>query len=272
MDYRYLRAFMTAAGELNFAKAAAQLKIAPSALSRQIALFEASVGSACFLRGKRGVRLTTFGEALYRRTAAYEESLEAAMSEAHAAPLRIGCLQSVFESLVADLIIAAGKVDASLRLTVEVGGPRQLQERLAAGQLDCAFNTLPLEAFDADRVMVEELVLVGRRRAEIQDPGRACWIIYAPLEYAWGRLFQQYEPNGIVRLNSLNAAVELVARGGGLTIVPNGPGLARHGFEVGTLPRRMRETIFLVAPKAPVPLPRFRKFQDVLRAELARRR
>ncbi|WP_393096157.1 LysR family transcriptional regulator, partial [Halobacteriovorax sp. ZH3_bin.1] len=43
MDYRYLRAFTLTAKYLSFSKAAAELKIAQSAVSRQVKLLEESM-------------------------------------------------------------------------------------------------------------------------------------------------------------------------------------------------------------------------------------
>ncbi|MBC7690205.1 MAG: LysR family transcriptional regulator, partial [Methylotenera sp.] len=42
VDYRYLKAFLAAANYLNFTRAAEELKISVSALSRQISLLEQS--------------------------------------------------------------------------------------------------------------------------------------------------------------------------------------------------------------------------------------
>src|SRR5438094_9771898 len=59
-----LQAFVVAAEELNFRRAADRLYIASSPLSRRIKDLEAAVGALLFERDTRNVRLTAEGEAL----------------------------------------------------------------------------------------------------------------------------------------------------------------------------------------------------------------
>jgi len=61
LDYRYLKAFMITARYLNFSKAAQELNIAQSAVSRQIKLLEESVGQQLIVRSSKKVLLTEKG-------------------------------------------------------------------------------------------------------------------------------------------------------------------------------------------------------------------
>ena len=75
MDYRYFLAVIDAG---SLAAAGERLHIAPSAVSRQIALLEESVGVALFERRPRGMQLTAAGEALAehaRRTWLEQENI-----------------------------------------------------------------------------------------------------------------------------------------------------------------------------------------------------
>src|SRR5258708_1983764 len=61
MELRHLRYFVTVAEELNFARAAARLRIAPPALSVQIRKLELEIGTDLLARDGRGSKLTDAG-------------------------------------------------------------------------------------------------------------------------------------------------------------------------------------------------------------------
>jgi DNA-binding transcriptional LysR family regulator len=62
MELRHLRYFVAVAEALNFTKAAAQLRIAQPALSRQVQDLEDEIGVDLLQRGSRGVTLTAEGK------------------------------------------------------------------------------------------------------------------------------------------------------------------------------------------------------------------
>lgn len=64
-----LRGFEAAARQLSFTKAAAELFLTQSAVSRQVQALEEELGTPLFERGHRQIRLTEAGQKLYRATA-----------------------------------------------------------------------------------------------------------------------------------------------------------------------------------------------------------
>lgn len=64
LDWNLLRLFLTAAREGSLARAAQYLGSSQPTLSRQLAALEAQLGVALFERTRRGLRLTTAGQAL----------------------------------------------------------------------------------------------------------------------------------------------------------------------------------------------------------------
>ena len=64
-----LRGFEAAARNLSFTRAAAELFVTQSAVSRQVKTIEDHLGVALFARGHRALRLTEAGHELYRATA-----------------------------------------------------------------------------------------------------------------------------------------------------------------------------------------------------------
>jgi LysR family nitrogen assimilation transcriptional regulator len=68
MDLRQFRYFIQAAKRQNFRRAAEDLRVAQSALTRQVQYLEHELGFLLFDRVKRGVRLTAAGQRLLERS------------------------------------------------------------------------------------------------------------------------------------------------------------------------------------------------------------
>jgi DNA-binding transcriptional LysR family regulator len=65
MDLRRLRYFVAVAEEANIGRASTQLNMTQPPLTRQIQQLEAELGTALFLRTRKGVRLTNAGQVLF---------------------------------------------------------------------------------------------------------------------------------------------------------------------------------------------------------------
>src|SRR5437870_6580002 len=77
----FFQGFEAAARNLSFTKAAAELFITQSAVSRQIKALEDHLGVALFERRARSLILTEHGEALYRVAADVLERLQTAVDQ-----------------------------------------------------------------------------------------------------------------------------------------------------------------------------------------------
>jgi LysR family nitrogen assimilation transcriptional regulator len=84
MDIPRLRAFLLACRLGSVSRAAAQLRIAQPALSRQIRKLEDELGVALLVREGRGVRATEAGEALVRRGEALFKTLQETIDDVQA--------------------------------------------------------------------------------------------------------------------------------------------------------------------------------------------
>ncbi|MEO8604690.1 MAG: transcriptional regulator GcvA [bacterium] len=94
-----LRAFSLAARWLSFKRAAAELHLSPSALSRQVQGLEERLGVQLFRRLNPGLELTEEGRRYLVDVDAALERLEAAQRQfATAAPLRVSALESFSEN------------------------------------------------------------------------------------------------------------------------------------------------------------------------------
>ncbi len=124
MDLRQFRYFIQAARRQNFRKASDDLRVAQSALTRQVQHLEHELGFLLFDRVKRGVRLTAAGQRLLERSQHILEEVdrlkETLQIEAHvpsgpaslAAPPSIGRL--LFNKLAVTFLKSYPKVNLSL--------------------------------------------------------------------------------------------------------------------------------------------------------------
>src|SRR6185312_246745 len=139
---RYLKAFQIAARNLNFRRAALEMRISASALSRQIALLEQNLGEDLFLRNTRTVSLTLSGKRLLAAVEAFERDSASSSSDF---PLRIGSLESVFGFFFVDFI-RKYKDAFSGPLDIVIGTPEKLEEMAASSQLDLVFTNFKPKA------------------------------------------------------------------------------------------------------------------------------
>ncbi|MFJ1597615.1 LysR family transcriptional regulator [Streptomyces sp. NPDC088261] len=141
LEPRLLRAFVAAAEELHFTRAAARLYVAQQALSRDIRRLERELGAELFTRTSRRVALTGDGERLLpyaRRVLAAQDDLLAACAEA-ARPLLVD-LNS--EGLTSGRVLARARElapDCELMARFE-SGLTGAAEEMRAGRLDVSFG------------------------------------------------------------------------------------------------------------------------------------
>jgi DNA-binding transcriptional LysR family regulator len=141
IDPRLLRAFVTAAEELHFTRAAARLYVAQQALSRDIRRLERELGSGLFVRTTRQVALTADGERLLpyaRRVLAAQDDLLAACADAPR-PLLVDLNT---EGLISGRVLARARElapECELMARFESGLTGAATEILA-GRLDVSFG------------------------------------------------------------------------------------------------------------------------------------
>lgn len=174
MDLRQFRYFIQVARRENFRKASDDLRIAQSALTRQIQMLERELGFLLFDRIKRGVRLTAAGQRLLERSqqilGEVDRLKENLQIEAHVpsgpvslvAPPSIGRL--VFDQLAQTFLETYPKVQLSL---IE-GFTSNVLAQLRRGELSLAVVTDPAPdpLLEYTALFTESLYLVGN----IDDP------------------------------------------------------------------------------------------------------
>jgi DNA-binding transcriptional LysR family regulator len=240
VDLRYAQAFFEAASSLHFGKAAKQLAIAPSAMTRQIQLFENSVGESLFVRSNRKVILTPRGKELFQ--------LLSPIFLGHNNPVskvRIGGLAGVIDN---HFWSAARKIIDShpIELSVIESNSTPALERLLNGELDIAFVN---EKSGHDLVQYfslgkEELVLVSKQRISLKELQNHTWIFCGRGDKL--RSLSKIESKTQIRVSSVNKILDLVEMGLGIGIVPVSEKLHLRNLHVASLPIRNRDTYIAI--------------------------
>ncbi len=117
-----LRAFVLVAEELHFARAAAQLRMAPPSLSQSIRRLEEKLGAVLFVRTPRSVELTAAGAELLPRAndilTRLDEAQTAVNAEARTAQgsLTVGIASNGFAELTEPIIAAFRRAHPGVRV------------------------------------------------------------------------------------------------------------------------------------------------------------
>lgn len=220
LDYRYLKAFMVTSRHLNFSRAAEELNIAQSAVSRQIKLLEASVGEELIIRSSKKVLLTEKGQALVNELAQFEGRVQDIFFGHMNKTIRVGILQGVLETWFNDIMVEFTKNNKH-QLMVEVNSLDQLKEKLHNGKYDLIFTTenIQSELVSSLKLFEENMVLISKNEISLKEAPDHPWIVYSEQDH----LFQLHKKrsNKIIVVNSITTILKLVRRGAGIAIVPD---------------------------------------------------
>lgn len=219
LDYRYLKAFMVTSRHLNFSKAAQELNIAQSAVSRQIKLLEESVGDQLIIRSSKKVLLTEKGQALLDELGRFEGRIQDIFFDDMNKIIKVGILQGILETWFNDIMVDFTK-QSKHQLSVEVNSLEKLKEKLHNGKYDIIFTTenIQSELVSSLKLFEEKMVLVSKNQIDPKEASEYPWIVYSENDH----LFQLYKKRSqkIVIVNSIPTILKLVKKGAGIAIVP----------------------------------------------------
>jgi DNA-binding transcriptional LysR family regulator len=143
IDLRLLRVFVTLAENGSFQAAQIALNLSQSTLSTHIAALEQKLGGSLCVRGRRGFRLTPFGEAtlhaatrLFADIDAFQQRLGRRNGEL-VGRLRIGIVDGVVSSPVLGLQTAIARYmerGPGVFVDLELGTPHELERSVAEGR------------------------------------------------------------------------------------------------------------------------------------------
>lgn len=149
MDYKYFLAVMETG---SLAAASARLHIAPSAISRQIALLEETVGASLFERRRRGMVLTAAGQALADHALRVRLEEEAILQSlrtqdyAQAHLIRVAATEGLSRYFLPGVMADFSARMPQAQFALKVGSPNDCLEQVKNGDVDLAvvFSTAPV--------------------------------------------------------------------------------------------------------------------------------
>ncbi|MEM7610251.1 MAG: LysR family transcriptional regulator [Pseudomonadota bacterium] len=238
MDLRQLRYFLAVATTGSFTKAAEQIPLAQSALSRHMRLLEEELGATLLIRTGRGVELTEQGKFLVERARTLVEQSEdtkrnlQSWNDNPAGLVRLGMTPTCTLTMAAPLLQRLHEKYENVSLQVSEGLSASLSEWLGDGRLDMAIVfTEPKGVIgECERIAREELCLVVPAGSSCPNPATiqdmAGMPIIAPFlkKGIRNRMTDAYKDCGLeftpaFEIDALPAMKDLVRSGAGAAIL-----------------------------------------------------
>jgi len=271
--------FVALADTRHFTRAAEQVGVAQPTLSQQIRALEDGLGARLVARRPGNIELTAAGEELLpvaRRILAEVDNAHRALgelSDLRRGRVRLGATPSLCTGVVPTMVADYRRDHPGVTIVITEGGSRDLQERLAAGQLDLALlvdsRAHEEQGLSTSPLFVEDLVLISS--PDSPPPTRRARIAVAELRRKPLVMFREgydlrettiaacrehgFEPTFAVEGGEMDAVLSFVAAGVGVAIVPSTM-VAGNRFRVTRLQAPgLRRTVQLTR-RAGVDLPR----------------
>jgi DNA-binding transcriptional LysR family regulator len=227
VDLDRLRAFVAVARSRRFVRAARILGVSQPSLSRRVQQLEHDVGAKLVVRTPAGVVLTSAGERFLphaERALASVDAGRSAIDELSGQPRGTVTLgsQPTISAYVLPPVLArfhARHPDVVLRL--REGPTEQLEERVAAGEIDLAIMNLPVRRVDlaAQKLWQEDYVLVALAEAA-DEP----LVVIAGIPSTAAMLAacdeRGVQPRIVLEADNMEAVRRMVERGLGISLLP----------------------------------------------------
>jgi len=168
LTLRQLTYLVAIADERHFGRAANRVHVAQPTLSTQFAELERKLGTRLIERSRSGVTVTPLGRDIVDRArkvlADVQEIVDLAASEAQgfAGSLKLGVPPTLGPYLLPHVVPEMHARYPQLKLYVQEGTPRGIQDALAAGELDMVLTPMPIDnrALQVQSLFREQLHIV----------------------------------------------------------------------------------------------------------------
>lgn len=255
MEIRHLRYFVAVAEELSFTRAAERLHIAQPPLSQQIKQLEEELGVTLLQRGGRPIELTEAGHILLERARAILADMAIAVTETQRAgrgqtgKLSIGFAGSAMYVFLPDVISVFREMCPDVELALYEMLASEIAEALQERRIDVGFARPQLDSDDriAQKLILNEPYLAAlperhplaqRDQVALGDLADEAFVLYpsVPGPSVTELIVSAcreigFSPQTVQEVMHLQTAINLVAAGVGISLVPQAAarGQARHG-------------------------------------------
>ncbi len=272
---RQLRYFLKIAELSSLSKAAEELDVSQSGLSRQLATIEAFLGQSLFVRTGRGVSLTEAGKKLQEGTEQHYAQIDAALEAAKIkegaleGSLRVATIHTLSHYFTSNLLTKFISQHRRVNLSVMARSSPDVVELVEKGKADIGFvydSAVASEALTSVTLFDDEMCLVvqkGRYPVDaainLRDAGLT--LVAFPEDFALRRMLKSADLDALVvaEANTIDAMLQLVSLGIGGCILPehtparllDDHGLAKLPLAAPVLQRRV---VAIVRSSGTVPL------------------
>ncbi|WP_134699205.1 LysR family transcriptional regulator [Ammoniphilus sp. YIM 78166] len=246
MEWQQLEYFQTLAKIKNFTKAAEELALTQSALSRSIAKLEDELGVPLFERKTRGVTLNQYGEVFLQYVNRAMEEITLAKQELKDLidPLNgvisLAFIHTLGSSYVPELISAFRVQYPGIQFQLVQDSTKKIMAQLESGEIDLGFCSpnKPYENMESVPIVDEELFMIvpkdhrlaNEEQVELQEVAREPFVAYkreSGLRDVIDHLCQEagFEPHVAFEGVGDATIAGFVAAGFGVALIPFIPGL-----------------------------------------------
>jgi len=244
MELRHLLYFKTVAEQLHFRNAALKLFISQPPLSRQIKELEDELGVLLFTRKNKRVNLTDAGKYFKTEVDAIFARLEESKSivkqihKSESGELKIGYISSVYQSHLADVLIAMREVFPHVKTNLFEMPTLMQIKALEQGSLDVGILRAPVHSnqlkvqtlfFDPFMVVIPASGLMFETQNELADYLKNSPFIFFSKDFAphyndklieiCGRM--GFNPEIVHEANNVHSILQLIEAGLGVSILPS---------------------------------------------------
>jgi DNA-binding transcriptional LysR family regulator len=220
LDFRYLKAFMLTAKYSSFSKAAEELNIAQSAVSRQIKLLEDSLHEELIIRSSKKVILSEKGRELYQASLSFEKTSMHIFEREDKLPLSIGILEGLLKTWFTPLLSEYLKLN-NRDVSVHVADMPELKSGIEEGRFDIIFGTdnIQSELVTSLKLFEEKLVLIGKTEVNRKKLHEHRWVVFSNNDHLFK--ISKNKSDSIVMVDSFASIISLVKNDVGIAIVPD---------------------------------------------------
>lgn len=220
VDFRYLKAFILTAKYSSFSKAAEELNIAQSAVSRQIKLLEDSLNEELIIRSSKKVILSEKGKELFQASLNFEKTSLEIFQKEDQLPLTVGILEGLLKNWFTPILTQYLKSQRR-EVSVHVCDLPELKSGVEDGKFDVIFGVenIQSELVTSLKLFEERLVLISKEEINRKKLNEYRWIVFSQND----NLFKvsKIKSDSIVTVDSFSTIINLVKNNVGIAIVPD---------------------------------------------------
>lgn len=220
IDFRYLKAFILTAKYNSFSKAAQELNIAQSAVSRQIKLLEDTLGEELIIRSSKKVLLSEKGKELYQISLNFEKSTVQIFEKEDRKPLNIGILEGLLKNWFPPILTEYLKKE-NREVTVYTADIQVLKQGIEEGKFDIIFCTenIQSEIVTSLKLFEEKLVLIGKAEINKKKLHEHRWIVFSENDHLLK--LSKIKSENLIMVDSFSTIISLVKEDIGIAVVPD---------------------------------------------------